>query len=283
MKYCTQCSEEIKQEAKFCPFCGGEQIEVIPENKQTSNFEQQVINNQIYQKPLEEAPQTFEKIHSSLNEQLKNNEKIQQITAESKNYFGWLNENIIRPKSALSTNNPLFGFVNYILISLFFSLTFSHNIVRPAYSYVEDKIFPLFFEVFFATALMLIIGVSIVYLTADKVYKNKTSVLQSFDKVFAPASLAVYISLGAFIFMKLMSSVSLLSILLMLSPFLLVNLSVSINIFFTPDKTEQKNRYYTTLLILFIYFILSMVVIFILGDILASTLIGSLESILSFL
>lgn len=259
MSNCCHCHQEIKEGSMFCPLCGKEQI---------------AASSNMHSSEERSSVQSFEQIQSTFNQQIKSNEKIQQLTTESKNYFGWLNENVKSPKALKNTNNPLFSFINFCLISLFFSLAFSGGVIAPT-MYYSDKWFPYFFEVLLAIVLILLIGVLVVYVTTSQIYKEKITFLQAFDRVYAPASIAVYISLAALVFSVLMSTYSVVFSLLLFIPIILVNISVSINIYATPDKTQKINRYYATLLILSGHVILTTVVFFIIGDTIAANVFES--------
>lgn len=273
MKFCSKCGNEIKEGAKFCPACGAQQGQVS--NNGVEPVQQPTPVEPVEQPTQQSVPPKEEGPQFNFNEQILNNEKVQQFTVESKNYFKWLNKNIAKPQVTISTDLPIFGLINYILILLFSSLAFSRGMLSSVSYYFNEAAFPLVFEIILSFACYLVVGVLVVYILSDKIYKTKTSFIQAFDKVFAPASLAVYVSFASFIFSLLMNGSSLLFTVLLFTPFLLVNLSVMINIYHTKDTTGKRNRYYVSMLAIVVYSIIMFIVFIMISNLVFSAVSNS--------
>lgn len=176
MKYCIQCGKEIKNEAKFCPACGKNQIQVTTEAMTVESV-------------LEKGVQ----LQSNLNEQLKNNQTVQQLTKESKNYFSWLNTQI-RGKNKQSI--PMFGVVNFLLLIVLNSLAVSRSILSIS-GHTDETPLSLFIESLLMMGIYYFIFVLVYFFMVNKLFQTKIVFTEAFDALFSPASLTVYISLFA--------------------------------------------------------------------------------------
>ena len=213
MKNCIQCGAEISEGAKFCNVCG-------------KNQEAKEVNAS----QSEPAVEKNIPIQEKLSEQLKDNQTVQQLTNESKNYFRWLNQQIKIGEKKAEAHVPLFGFINFILLIVLNSIALSVSIGR--FSFYGAKV-PLadFFEsvtvvgVYFS---LLFLGF---YFIVNRRRIQKLQFIEVFDALFSPASVVVYISLGSVLFSLItIDSISFTVALLFLSA-LIVSLSFSDQVF----------------------------------------------------
>ena len=153
MKKCPNCQTEVEEEALVCPQCGYqwetnaekvEQVvseEVVSEEKTQSV--QQAANEEVSNPENEDkaqttvAPQTPEESEEETNNQSSENskkvldfEKLDDFEAlkphvdQAKNYFEELKATILHPTIGEIKYKTL-GIINFIVIGLLFSLTFS--------------------------------------------------------------------------------------------------------------------------------------------------------------
>lgn len=286
MKYCGECGKEIKEDAKFCPFCGAKQLgqtdqeEVSKTTNLDSNTGSQeamtdeqpqikTIRNETVQESQTEsvAPQpSVESNQESLGnqpsatqpdqttntgfsaEQLKNNETVQQLSKNGKNYLNYLNKNIRKPKIG-QNEAGLFGLINFILITLFSGLAISHA-WSPLLQYGTSNAsaFPYAIQLILWIGLSLFTSVLVIFVVSTQVYKRAMTFLEAFEWVFAPNSLSVYVSLFAFFMSFLVKGDSQIFYLFFMVPFVLTNISYMGSLWELPTKENQKNKFYITVL-----------------------------------
>lgn len=196
MKYCIYCGHEIKEETKFCGFCGKSQVP--EENK--NNVEKNSVNETL----------------SNLKDQALENESVKKAVKAGKNYFTFLFDNIKNPSLSSETYHKYYGYISLVLLALFTSVTIGKGI----YSLLNEigsafRLFDFSFynsvgaSYIFRIFLYLIVSMMIVgllsYLTTVKVLGVSYSFSEVITKLFAPMSLAVAISFFTMIlvFLKL--------------------------------------------------------------------------------
>lgn len=305
MKFCINCGKEIKDKVKFCPFCGAEQKEVstVTEpvvekvvNEEVNNEKEQPIvetkvpSEEVAQpeQPVEQPsqPTMNQENQQSSQQQQPNNEQqaplisinhgsVNQLTDNSKNYFSFLNKNIAKPNIGGQNTNGYFGLVSYVLISLFSSLAISHSIgkaVRFGTMGYADSSFPLLIQLFLLILVTQLISVTTVYVLSAKIFREEISFLDSFDRVYAPISLAVYTSLFAFV-LSFVSTIGLsfLFVVVLLFTYFLTNASFVANLWVSQNQTK-RNKFYWTIGVIIVSFIVQIIVGIMLGDIIGTSI-----------
>ena len=220
MKYCVSCGKEIKESAKFCPFCGATQpgMDTNPPSRELAN--------------------------------------------KSRNYFNFLNQNVAHPQVGLTSDRGFFGLLNFSLVTLLLSLALSHGFARGfnlVAAYTGN--FPVLFELILWLGGCLFALVAVNFFAARLAYQEAVSFLESFDRIFAPASLAVYVSLALLLFSLIVNPGTMLLFLLIFGfCVLLVNLSFYGNLWRNEDLTTQRNRYYVNVIAILIQWCLTALV-----------------------
>ncbi|MFR1709706.1 MAG: zinc-ribbon domain-containing protein [Clostridium sp.] len=197
MKYCIHCGQQIKDESKFCAYCGKSQV-IDDSTKGTveKNSVQETISN--------------------LKEQAMENKSIKQAVSAGKSYFNFLIENIKNPTFNTEAYHSYYGYISLILLSLFTCITISKgigSIVNEIYEalaifgrgFYGSNGMPYIFEFFLYFALSMLAIVLLSYLTTTKILKVSYRFSDVITKFFAPMSLAVVISFFTMIlaFLKL--------------------------------------------------------------------------------
>lgn len=229
MKYCIQCGKELKTGAKFCSACGKRQNQ---EQTETTTVET----------VLEKGAQT----QSSINEQLKSNQTVQQLTKESKNYFSWLNSQIKGNNTNTEQASSIFGVINFLILSVVNSLAISRSMLRMD-GYGAETVLSLFIENLFVIGIYFTLFGSVYFVASTKISKKKGSFIVEFSALIRSTSLAVYISLGAFVCSFLIRD----SYMIVMSLLCLVALMVSFS--FTDHFWKREDilsRFGLTLLVL---------------------------------
>ncbi|MDT2764947.1 zinc-ribbon domain-containing protein [Enterococcus asini] len=105
-----------------------------------------------------------------------------------------------------------------------------------------------FFELSLYLAVAGVIYLLAYYLVAGKIFGRPVQFLQALGELMAPASLAVYLSLGAVVFSLLLSDMSKGILTFVVASLLLLGVSFVGNLWQTPNLTGRFNRFYTILL-----------------------------------
>ncbi len=250
MKYCIHCGQQIKDESKFCAYCGNSQV---VEDSTKSNGEKNNVQETL----------------SSLKEQALENESIKQAVAVGKNYLNFLIENIKNPTFNVDSYHNYYGYISLILLSLFTGVTLSKgisSIVSEIYGafigygsgFYGSNEMPYIFESFLYLGLsMLAIGL-LSYLTTVKVLKCSYSFSDVITKLFAPMSLAVGIS--CFTMVLVFLKVNTAKLVLIGLSIIFVLQQVCYYAFLLDDKNyihEKKNKIYIVMLNIFCLCILN--------------------------
>lgn len=105
-----------------------------------------------------------------------------------------------------------------------------------------------FFELSLYLAVAGVIYLLAYYLVAGKIFGRPVQFLQALGELMAPASLAIYLSLGAVVFSLLLRDMSKGILTFVVASLLLVGVSFVGNLWQTPNLTGRFNRFYTILL-----------------------------------
>lgn len=292
MKFCINCGKELKEKVKFCTTCGTQQPELKEEKTEEINAGNQhdaIIQDVVAEtsvetpisEPIQPEPEPIaEPVYTEPTpeyvapQQVMTNQTVQQFTKESKNYFSYLNTAIKQPKIGMSESHHMFGLISFVLIAVLNSLAISHalNSIYFFALYTTASTFPLLLPILLWVLVAQFISVLLVYGLTAKVYQSPTSLLESFNKVYSPASMGVYISVVTFIYSFLLTDSVKIFFILLAIPFFLVNASFVGNLWVAKDATNSKNRFYYTLAVLVISLIVQYVVSRIFMDVIADKL-----------
>lgn len=211
-----------------------------------------------------------------------NQETVNQLTDNSKNYFSYLNKNLAKPMIGGRNTNEYFGLVSYVLVSLFSSLAISHSIGKASKFVtrgIADSSFPMFLQLFLLILVTQLISVATVYVLSGKLFKEETSFLDSFDRVYAPISLAVYTSFVGFILSFISTiGVSFLFVIVLLLTYFLTSISFVANLWVSVNHTT-KNKFYWTIGVIIVSFIVQLIVGMMMGDIVGTSILDILSNI----
>lgn len=105
-----------------------------------------------------------------------------------------------------------------------------------------------FFELSLYLAVAGVVYLLAYYLVAGKIFGRPVQFLQALGELMAPASLAVYLSLGAVVFSLVLSDMSKGILTFVVASLLLLGVSFVGNLWQTPNLTGRFNRFYTILL-----------------------------------
>ncbi|EOH99672.1 hypothetical protein UAW_00825 [Enterococcus haemoperoxidus ATCC BAA-382] len=244
MNYCIQCGKEIKKEANFCPLCGKCQIQESAEATSVETI-------------LKKGTQ----LQTSLNEQLKNNQTMQQVTTESKNYFSWLNNQIKGEEKGNVKKTQFFGVVNFFLLIILNALAISRSILRMS-DYRNESPIALFIESLLLIGVYFFLFILVYFFASNKLGREKVSFLDSFHTLFSPVSITVYSSLIAFLF----SFLPIDSYMIVMGLFCLSALLISLS--FTDRLWKREDilgRFCLTLVIVSISFIIVFIIFKLVG------------------
>ena len=192
------------------------------------------------------------------------NPQFDAAMAQGKNYFSWLNKNVAHPDMSL-TNHDHNGLINMILISIFSAAGISHLLSNSMSSgasgamssmglgelssfvggATSDAIgpFPSFLGLLFWVAITLLLLTVTTLVFSNKVVHNQITFLGAFNKLFAPASLAVYVSAACLLFTFVFKT-GMFLVFLTAIPLMLVNLAFAGAIWDTSAKVVPSRRFY---------------------------------------
>lgn len=331
MKKCPNCQTEVEEEALVCPQCGYqwetnaekvEQVvseEVVSEEKTQSV--QQAANEEVSNPENEDkaqttvAPQTPEESEEETNNQSSENskkvldfEKLDDFEAlkshinQAKNYFEELKATILHPTIGEIKYKTL-GIINFIVIGLLFSLTFSRLLgvmLKGIYgamnqftnmfgfghsSYGSSSIsaFPMFWLFLLAIFLTQIILVLVYWIFEIIMQKEGASFKNALDQIFEPLSVLVGVGIVAFVFALLGSAFLKLALILCVLYLLILRYSFDGNIWLIANP-KGFNRFYITMIPVVLYSVVSYLVFKIVVGVLIenSNILGMVENMLRF-
>lgn len=292
MKKCSNCGKEIKDHVKFCNFCGQEQqgnvTEIVTEtvvshdekpsiqgegihhtnqSNQHQQFHQETQNNQ--QQPYNQGP-------------IINQQAVNQLTNRSKNYFSYINKNIKQPIIGKSNQDGYFGLINYVLICVFTGLAISHAIgkVIGITGYSESS-FPMFLQITLLLLCSQLVNVVTVYLLSGKIFNNNMSFMDTFDRMYAPIGLAIYVSFAALLLSFISAiGIGLLFFICLILTFFLTSVTYVANLWVTNNQSSKRNTFYWTMGAIIFGGLLQLLVSIVLSDILGTSMMNIIQQMI---
>lgn len=326
MKFCINCGKEIKEDAKFCPYCGAQQpelaedpeapveapvsyeapptavgeeqpvaraeemseAEAVPSLEEAPKETPKEAPTQPQSTPVQAAPQREveaekkpeKQVSQQLNEaaqatkekfnEFAKSDTVKDLRKNSLNYFSYLHQNIKSPNVKNPETTGYFGLVNFILISLFTGLGLSRFVAKAGsylmgmYSYYttgqsSTPAFAYVLEILLGIAAVLFIYVVVYYVFVKIIYKQDLPFLGAFERIFSASSLAVYVSVAAFL-MSFITSAPELFLLLLVVDLGLVGFNFAGALWTAEDHSGKANRYYATVLAFLVASIITMIV-----------------------
>lgn len=179
-------------------------------------------------------------------------------------YFRFLNRQILSPNfnqiGPATKAEKWYGVASFLIIVLSNGFALSRLLTSLIYRVLgmiqsfglqfqyRGSSLLFFFELSLYLAVAGVIYLLAYYLVAGKIFGRPVQFLQALGELMAPASLAVYLSLGAVVFSLVLSDMSKGILTFVVASLLLVGVSFVGNLWQTPNLTGRFNRFYTILL-----------------------------------
>ena len=179
-------------------------------------------------------------------------------------YFRFLNRQILSPNfnqiGPATKAEKWYGVASFLIIVLSNGFALSRLLTSLIYRVLgmiqsfglqfqyHGSSLLFFFELSLYLAVAGVIYLLAYYLVAGKIFGRPVQFLQALGELMAPASLAVYLSLGAVVFSLLLSDMSKGILTFVVASLLLLGVSFVGNLWQTPNLTGRFNRFYTILL-----------------------------------
>lgn len=179
-------------------------------------------------------------------------------------YFRFLNRQILSPNfnqiGPATKAEKWYGVASFLIIVLSNGFALSRLLTSLIYRVLgmiqsfglqfqyRGSSLLFFFELSLYLTVAGVIYLLAYYLVAGKIFGRPVQFLQALGELMAPASLAVYLSLGAVVFSLLLSDMSKGILTFVVASLLLVGVSFVGNLWQTPNLTGRFNRFYTILL-----------------------------------
>lgn len=179
-------------------------------------------------------------------------------------YFRFLNRQILSPNfnqiGPATKAEKWYGVASFLIIVLSNGFALSRLLTSLIYRVLgmiqsfglqfqyRGSSLLFFFELSLYLAVAGVVYLLAYYLVAGKIFGRPVQFLQALGELMAPASLAVYLSLGAVVFSLLLSDMSKGILTFVVASLLLVGVSFVGNLWQTPNLTGRFNRFYTILL-----------------------------------
>ena len=278
MKTCTNCGKEIKDQVKFCNFCGKEQvIEKVITNENIRQTDDSI--NQQQDTQTNQQQQNYQQPNTA---PILNQEKVTQLTNRSKNYFSYINKNIKNPIIGKDNKDGYFGLISYALICIFSGLAISHAIGKlMSLTGFSETAFPMFLQITLLLLCSQVVNVLTVYLLSAKIFHTKMSFVDTFETMYAPISLAVYISFLALILSFISTiGIGLLFFICLIITFFFTSISYVANLWSAQNYTQKRNKFYWTIGAIIIGGILQFLVSIILSDILGTSMMDIIQKMI---
>lgn len=271
MKFCLNCGKEIKEDAKFCPFCGSDQPD-LPTGNIADN--QPIANAAMQQPTASQQTTTNQATQQSATgklEEFASSETVQEIKQRSMNYFTFLNKNVVSPQIGDDNVTNHFALVNYILIVLINGLAISRLSATVIGSFYDTNfVFLLEFILLVAAALF---TYPLTHFILEKVvYKQNISLLDSFSRIFSPVSVVVYTSLATLLLVFIANSTVELLLFLFIVSFGLISYSFAASLWTAQDMTGKNGKFYLVVLSFILCAVLGYIIFRIFGGILVDKL-----------
>lgn len=291
MKRCSNCGKEIKDHVRFCNFCGQEQNHTITgsiEETVVSHDDMSEIHGESYSNTNKQKNSTdqFQQTSNSQQQYTKepiiNQQAVNQLSRRSKNYFSYVNKNIKKPIIGKVNQDGYFGLISYILICVFTGLAISHAIgkVIGLTGYSESS-FPMFLQITLLLLCSQLVNVFTVYLLSGKIFNNKLSFMDTFDRMYAPIGLAIYVSLAALILSFVSTiGIGLLFFICLIFTFFLTGVTYVANLWVTTNQTHKRNTFYWTIGAIILGGLLQLLVSIVLSDILGTSMMSVIQQMI---
>ena len=179
-------------------------------------------------------------------------------------YFRFLNRQILSPNfnqiGPATKAEKWYGVASFLIIVLSNGFALSRLLTSLIYRVLgviqsfglqfqyRGSSLLFFFELSLYLAVAGVVYLLAYYLVAGKIFGRPVQFLQALGELMAPASLAVYLSLGAVVFSLVLSDMSKGILTFVVASLLLLGVSFVGNLWQTPNLTGRFNRFYTILL-----------------------------------
>lgn len=179
-------------------------------------------------------------------------------------YFRFLNRQILSPNfnqiGPATKAEKWYGVASFLIIVLSNGFALSRLLTSLIYRVLgviqsfglqfqyRGSSLLFFFELSLYLAVAGVVYLLAYYLVAGKIFGRPVQFLQALGELMAPASLAVYLSLGAVVFSPVLSDMSKGILTFVVASLLLLGVSFVGNLWQTPNLTGRFNRFYTILL-----------------------------------
>lgn len=286
MKNCVSCGKEIKETAKFCPFCGTEQpAEVVTDLPPVSSVEDntssqssatdisatedvtQATKSQEKEAISSPEPDKGASEKKSANPNTSYGPQVEAVAKTGRNYFNFLNRNVLAPEMNFAETDYN-GLISLGLLSLFSAISISRTIGTIFNWLGSGETFPFFFEIFLWIVVAFLVNVVVLFGFNKQILHENTNFLEVTNRLFAPVSVGVYISAVALLLSLILSAPSTFFFILVWLPFVLVNISFVGNLWMNANRLKQ--RFYLVLAALAANSILAFIVARIFLNILSS-------------
>lgn len=297
MKICNHCEYPIDENASICPYCGKEQsVNEVVSNKEDTNDQTSMDNKEIESDDGSSVSNKDSLKEIAMNEKIscsdkENNQDDSKAVLSSedeeselsdfdllkphvhqiKNYFSQLGQAIIHPPLTKTVSNQWLGIINFIVIAFFYALALSRLVGRLFYNVLNTfghyglyfkqdlRTFPFFFGFFICIILLQLVAVLIYWGFASAIMHEEISFHQAFDRIFAPLSLLVPISVFACLFTLVGGVLSTIALVFILLHFAFIRYSFHANLWLV-DNPHKHNRFYITLIPTILYIIASILI-----------------------
>lgn len=329
MKKCPNCQIEMEEDMLQCSRCGyqweknANEIEQVvsgeaAQSVQYANASDSEDVEEVEQKQSSTATSDSEVEETKEKEQLSSEsegnkkvldfEKLDDFEAlkphidQAKNYFEELKTTCFHPTIG-NTKYKTLGIINFIVIGLLFSLTFSRllgvllkgiygamnqfsnmfGIGHSSYGSSSISAFPMFWLFLLAIFLTQVILVFVYWIFETIMQKEGASFKNAIDHIFEPLSVLVLLGIVAFVFALLGAVFSKLALLLCVVYLLILRHSFDGNIWLIANP-KGFNRFYITMIPVVLYSVVSYFVFKIVIGVLIenSNILGIIENMFRF-
>lgn len=219
-----------------------------------------------YVQPQQAAPEQFQGAANPAPQQQAPQQNTQQapqqqaqqsspqmdaVMANGKNYFSFLNQNVKHPDMQVTANNYN-GLINAVLIAIFsvaagthaFSGVLSYALTNRSSS--GPSPFPGFLIAFFWVICSIAVQMLVAFVFSNSVVHKPLTMLGVLNKIFAPASIAVYVAAVALLFSFLSQTPQIVT-LLVIGVGLIVNLAFAGAIWDLSGGLKPTSRFYSVM------------------------------------
>lgn len=177
--------------------------------------------------------------------------QMDAVMANGKNYFSFLNQNVKHPDMQVTANNYN-GLINAVLIAIFsvaagthaFSGVLSYALTNRSSD--GPSPFPGFLIAFFWVICSIAVQMLVAFVFSNSVVHKPLTMLGVLNKIFAPASIAVYVAAVALLFSFLSQTPQIVT-LLVIGVGLIVNLAFAGAIWDLSGDLKPTSRFYSVM------------------------------------